>query len=592
MAQDQVDEIKKRTDIVELIGEHVSLKKAGRNFKALCPFHSEKTPSFMISPELQIYKCFGCGAGGDVYSFVQEYEKIDFPQALKILADRAGIKLQRITGDKTFALRERIYQANFLAAEFYHYLLTRHEIGKNALSYLRRQRGLSEEAISVFKLGFAPSRKEALTSFLSKKKGFDIDILVKAGLTIMKQNGAYDRFYNRVIFPLYSHHGYVVGFAGRIVPESQTNAPKYINIPESPVYKKGENLYGLHITKQEIKEEGTAVVVEGELDAISSWQAKARNTVAIKGSSLTEEQVALLARFTDTLILALDADLAGDAASRRGIEIAQDKGMTVKVVKLSGAKDPDEAARENPEGWRKTIANAVGVYDFIIGSVFSRYDPKTPFGKAKIGRELAPILARIGDEIVRAHYVGEVAARLGVSQEAVFGEVAKRVGLSGDGRSKVSLEEENEKKGRTRRQLLEDYLLTVALHLDKEAVLGLAKHIKTNPAARLIVEFKKFTKSGKFNLASFSKKLPPELLEYFGQLMLIDLGELTTQLDRLEAEIKNGERSLEAMTLREKLVKISAEIGQLEEKGQSKKVRELEEKFAKFSAKLAQLEEG
>jgi len=347
---DQIEEVKKRTDIVDLISEYIALKKAGRNFKARCPFHEEKTPSFIVSPELQIFKCFGCGAGGDAIKFLQLYEKMEFWEAVEALAQRAGVKLIRRRVSRNEQAKRRLYEINSLVTEFYHFLLTKHEVGRTALGYLVR-RGIKPESIETFKLGFSPKKAETITSFL-KKKGYAVPEILQAGVAVSTRRGSLlDRFRGRLIFPLYNHRGNVVGFSGRLIPGIPLpEEAKYINTSETMIYHKGENLYGLWLTKREIQKKKKAIVVEGEFDLISSYQAGVTNIVALKGTAFTEDQARLINRFAETAILALDADLAGDEAVKRSAQVADSVGLDVRVTLLpEGFKNPDEVAKKEPK---------------------------------------------------------------------------------------------------------------------------------------------------------------------------------------------------------------------------------------------------
>ena len=394
MSQDQIEEVKAKTDIVSIITEHVELKKAGRNYKGLCPFHSEKTPSFMVSPELQIFKCFGCLESGDVISFLQKHEGMDFPEALKYLADRAGVKLiQRQF--KGSGEKEKLFEINALAAKFYNYILLSHKVGKPALDYLIKERGLKLETIKTFNIGFSPNVPLALKKFLIDKKKYSYQDLEKAGIVYRRGSGVVDRFKGRIIFPLFDHRGNNIGLAGRILPSIKTEAGKYINSPETEIYHKSKVLYGLNLVRRDIKKENSAVVVEGELDMISSWQAGVKNTVAIKGTALTEDQVRLLNRFCNVFILALDSDAAGDKAARRSIALAQDQGVEVKVARLGKYKDPDDMARKALGEYKKALEKAQGVWDFLVDLIFSKYDETSGTGKAKISKEIIPVLAEM-----------------------------------------------------------------------------------------------------------------------------------------------------------------------------------------------------
>ncbi|KKR56946.1 MAG: primase protein [Candidatus Woesebacteria bacterium GW2011_GWC2_40_30] len=333
MPENQIEEVKGSA----IIGERIELKKAGRNYKANCPFHGEKTPSFMVSPELQIFKCFGCDAKGDVFSFLEQYEGMEFPEALKYLADRAGVKLQKFQGGES-SEKERLIEVNTQTLRFYNYLLLEHPVGKKALDYLMNQRGLKKETIQEFSLGYSPESSYSLKKFLVDKKKFTPSEVERAGIGIVRGSNLYDRFNGRVVFPLFDHRGNSIGFSGRVLPWDKRETGKYINSPETPLYHKSNVLYGLNLARGLIKKKKTAIVVEGELDLISSWQAGIKNVVAIKGSALTEEQVKLLSRFAQRFILALDSDMAGDAATRRGIKVASDMGVEIKVAEISGKR--------------------------------------------------------------------------------------------------------------------------------------------------------------------------------------------------------------------------------------------------------------
>jgi len=426
---DEKDLIKQRTDLIDLVGEYVKLTKAGSNYKGLCPFHNEKTPSFYVHPEMGIFKCFGCGESGDCFSWLMKMENLTFPEALQELAKRAGIKLTKFKPDLQSRNREQILQALSFAREFYHWLLTQHPIGKPALQYIK-QRGISDSAIKTFMLGWSPNDWDGLQRYLINKKGFHIQTLIKAGLVVPKSGNqsGYDRFRGRVMFPLQNVRGQTLGFSGRIiegVTQGSKDVGKYINTPETEVYHKRELLYGLEITKPEIKTARQVVVVEGELDLISSWQANVKHIVAIKGSALTAEQVAILKRYTDTLILALDMDIAGDKAAHRGIQTAEAAGLEVKVVKIVGGKDPDEVAQTNPQAWQNQIKSAIDVYQFLLDSAVGRFGTQTATAKRKIAQELLPIWAEISSSIVQAHWVARLAQRLDVKEDTIWQEMQK-----------------------------------------------------------------------------------------------------------------------------------------------------------------------
>jgi len=465
---DQVEEVKGKVDIVQLVGEYVKLTKAGRNFKGLCPFHSEKTPSFMVNPELQIYKCFGCGEGGDAYAFWEKMEGVEFGEALKALAKRVGVTLISYTPSQGEEDRERLYKVNNLAAEFYHYLLTKHRMGEPARKYLEGRK-ITDKAVERFKLGFVPEGWDYLIKYLVGKKGFKIQDMERAGLVVPSQRGGYDRFRNRIMFPLNNHRGQTVGFAGRVLPGGDEKTGKYVNTPETEIYHKGDLLYGLDINKVDVKNAGAAVVVEGELDAIASWQAGVHNVVAIKGSALTIKQVDILKRYTETIVLALDADLAGDMAARRGIEIAEKAGMMIKVINPNSEtlnpkhfKDPGDFGVRDPEGWKKAVAGAVPIYDYYIESAVERYGLEA-IGKNKISKELVPIWSKIEDEILKSHYVNKLADILEVEAQAVWVQIQKILNSKFEDPNKSEILNSKTQTTKTRREVVEEDVVRLAL---------------------------------------------------------------------------------------------------------------------------------
>jgi DNA primase len=319
-----IDEIRSRANIVEYIGTYVKLGKAGKNFKGLCPFHGEKTPSFMVSPERGSFHCFGCGKGGSIFDFVMLYHNVDFREALELLAEYTGVELTRfspITNEDK--LKEQLLDIHIKAVEYYEYLYTTHPLGKKAQEYLA-SRGVSEKVRKTFGIGYSANSWDGLKSYL-QKKGFSEDSIIKSGLTIASSRGSYDRFRGRLMFPQRDFRGRVVGFSGRLLEQNVKEA-KYINTSETILYSKSNILYGLDVTKEAIKKADSVILVEGEFDVISLFQNGVSNVVAIKGSALTEGHIRLIKRFTQTIYFCLDSDIAGDTASRRGILLADAAG--------------------------------------------------------------------------------------------------------------------------------------------------------------------------------------------------------------------------------------------------------------------------
>lgn len=559
MRMSDTDEIKSRINIVDIIGKRVTLKKTGRNFKGLCPFHNEKTPSFIVSPERESWHCFGCGKGGDIFSFVMEYEHVDFPEALEELAEIAGVKLTRRVGETPEAkLKQKILEVNHLASEYYHYILTKHALGEKARDYLKK-RGVTDKSIKTFALGYSPNSWDALSMFL-KKKGYDAQLLDRAGLT---SRGRYDMFRGRVMFTLKDHRGNVVGFSGRVLDPKAKEA-KYINTTETPVYVKGNVLYGLDVTKGTIQKENAAIVMEGELDVISSFQEGIGNVVAIKGSALTEGHVNLLKRYAERLIFALDSDLAGDAAARRGIEIADRANLDMRVVSLPSGKDPDDAARENPVALKQAIKDAVPIYDYFISSALKRFDATTAFGKKKISAELLPMLGKLENPIVQGHYMKKLARALDTSEDALQESMKKE--LSRDTRREPKPRGE-EKSGvaQTRHDKLEIYVLALLLQgktaeLFEEFTGNIALEYVANSAVKKIVErLQLFLKNNPvFLIKDFADSLPPELIPTVDEAFLWDIGDFLENEELFSREWTEGLRSLTLGIVKRRIHQITA----------------------------------
>ncbi len=424
----QVEQVKQAIDIVVLVGERVKLTKAGKNYKGLCPFHSEKSPSFFVTPELGRYKCFGCQESGDVFTFLMKMDALTFGQALSDLAKRAGIALTNIPRTGEEKKKERLFGLLSLAKEYYHFLLLSHAVGKQALEYVRK-RGITQSTIENFSLGYAGESWDALQQYLCKKKGYTQQELLDAGLVVKNDRGRiYDRFRGRIMFPLLSHRGQVVGFSGRLLVSDAKEA-KYINTPETALYHKSELLFGYTQAASLIRKSNEVLICEGEFDVLSSMQAHVGNVVAIKGSALTAAHVKFLSHTVSKIILALDADAAGITATKRAIAVVRESGADVllRVVPLTGGKDPDDIAKNDPNGWRAMVASSVSVYEYLISVAFAKQDSSTGEGKRLITSELAPILSGIDHAVERAHYVSFVAQKLGCSEDALLAEMRKSV---------------------------------------------------------------------------------------------------------------------------------------------------------------------
>jgi len=422
----EIDEVKARLDIVDVIGGYVQLQKAGRSYKAVCPFHSERTPSFFVSPERQSWHCFGaCGEGGDVFSFVMKKEGLEFREALRLLAERAGVPLPERRRAEEDTERERLREANEAAAQYYHRLLLDSEEGRRARRYLE-ERGLDGGTLQDFQLGFAPPGWENILRHL-RERGYRQEELLAAGLLTSGERGPRDLFHKRIMFPITDLRGRVVGFGGRSLPsEGQAESqPKYLNTAQTALFDKGSLLYALDKAKDHIRREGSAVIVEGYMDAIAAHQHGYTNVVASMGTALTDRQVRLLKRFARDVILALDADTAGQEATLRAVEYQEILGGDIRVVVLPPGLDPDQAIRRQPEGWPALLASAQPLLDYKFQTVAVGLEGARPWERSRAVDELLPLVAALGDRIVQAHYLQRL-ARLAQVREGELQQMLQR----------------------------------------------------------------------------------------------------------------------------------------------------------------------
>ncbi len=403
---DHLEEIRLRINIEDLVGGYVQLKKAGRNLRGLCPFHGEKTPSFMVSPEKGIAYCFGCHQGGDIFKFTQLVENVSFVEAVHILAEKANVPVPQ----KMPALnnkRLKVIEINKWTVQFYEEIM---ETNQGRKGYFK-DRGLTDETIKLFKLGFAPDSYDQLKDFLLKK-GFEKKELIESAVasqrSIADQN-IFDRFRNRVIFPIFDHQDNPVGFSGRIMGEGE---PKYMNSPETPAYNKSGVLYGLNWSKKSIKEKDQAIFMEGYMDVIAAYQAGTENVVATCGTALTPQQLKLISRYTKNITFAFDRDAAGMEATFRAIELAQLAELNIKIIKIQGGKDPDEAIQKNLEEWKKSVENPITIMDFYFEYTFSQFDKDSIEGKKKIMDFVLPLIKLYKTDVERGFYLNKLALEL------------------------------------------------------------------------------------------------------------------------------------------------------------------------------------
>lgn len=581
---DQVAQIREKIDIVSFISDYLTLKKAGKNFQALCPFHGEKTPSFVISPERQIWHCFGCGKGGDIYTFLMEYERLEFPEALRILAKQAGIELIK-SGIKDTSIsekKERLMKANLKALDFYHYVLTKHDAGQKALEYLIN-RGLNEKLIETFKLGFAPNSTRSLTRYLLQKKRIDKNDLIESGLGINSPSGISDFFRNRLIFPLIDYRENVLGFSGRLLDEEKGFGGKYINTKETLIYQKRTQFFGINITLPSIRKANQVILVEGEFDVISCFKEGMTNVVGIKGTSLTEEQVNLLSRFVNKVILSFDSDNAGVNAIIRGLPLLSKKGLSVSIVNTLN-KDPDEAIRTNVIEFKKQLSADVNVYDFLFDKSIKENAIKSPEGKRKIADFLLPIIDSIDNAIIKEHYLRKLSSIIDTTYESIITELDKKKTKT----IEKTLNRDTLLK-RSRQDILEEYLL--ALIFQSGEYLKIAPSVwkilsefipKNNAYQKLLTYFIDFIgQVSDADLIKFSSSLPTELIDIYNTTLLLPLPSFSDS-NKLLIEAEKTATNLKTKYLKDKIKHITGEIGENENLGKNDAVEKLKEEYARL----------
>jgi len=554
-----IDQIRQKIDIVDLIGSYITLKKNGRNFKAVCPFHQEKTPSFVVSPERQIWHCFGgCQAGGDIFGFLMRWENITFYEAAQELARRTGVVLQPGTvPDEHWKKKEHFFTINSLAAQYFQYILNKTKFGEKAKDYLT-QRGIKLEIAEHFGLGYAPDSWDSLQKYLYKKN-YEQEDLVTAGLLIKSEKGSYyDRFRGRLIFPLRDSRGNIMGFSGRSL-DAYEKAAKYINSPETPIYHKRETLFGIDIAREGIKKQKSVVVVEGEFDVIMPYQHGFENFVAIKGTALTREQIALLKRYTERINLALDSDAAGIEAMKRGVSAAEGLDVELSVLLIDGAKDPDEAIRQDLTSFKKTLAKPIPVYDFLINEVQKQYPESTAFNKKKISQEMIPYINMIVNPVVQEYYLNKLAQVINLSEKTL--ELSLRLFRK---TRKVEIPDSSIKEKSLnipRKSILEKYAISLLLQNDDLNATSniffaaLSENDFEQPALRkIIILLKKYMNDkDKTDINSFINILPKELQATANELFLYasqDLPSIKSDFQRTIWEIKK-------INLKEKLKQIA-----------------------------------
>lgn len=578
-----IEEIKNRLDIVDVVGGYIKLKKAGANYQAVCPFHSEKKPSFFVSPGRQIWHCFGCGAGGDVFRFIMQIEGVEFGDALRTLAQRAGVELEPIRPELR-TQRQRLYEICELSCQFFEKQLAGSGAGKQAQEYLLK-RGVNRDSQVIWRLGYAPEVWRSLSDFLNSG-GYKKEEIIGAGLAIKNEKGHfYDRFRARIMFPIFDLNSQVVGFSGRIFSANQSVdqresagiAAKYMNTPNTLLYDKSRVLYGLNQAKVDIRKRNGCILVEGNVDVILSHQMAVKNAAATCGTALTPYQLSILKRYSGNLILAFDMDVAGDTATKRGIGLAQEKGFDIKIAILPSGKDPAEVISANPEEWERILKDSKSILDFYFENAFSKFDKETPEGKKEIANLLLPVFKRIPNKIVKFHWIQKLAGALRVREKDILDELEKaEVQTTWPAEPVLTIPQ------KSHQQLLEERLIFLLLKNWKS--IELLEEDDAKLLSRQTQEILSAFKNVGPDFNKLKEKISPNCLELLNLLFLE--AEIKDENENLEEEFEKCLNRIRCLNIKNELREISNEIREAEEHKEFQKVKSLTEKFNELAKKL------
>ncbi|OQX53574.1 MAG: DNA primase [Candidatus Omnitrophica bacterium 4484_213] len=525
--EEVIEEIQQRADIVEVISHYLPLKKTGNLFKALCPFHQEKTPSFMVNPQKQIFHCFGCGVGGNVFTFLMKQENISFPEAVEILAKQTGVDISHlVTGNINKGSSEitpKLYELNELATAYYQNFLNREE-GKGAREYLKKRK-ISSELISKFRIGYAPFRNRLLTYL--QKRGYKQELLIKAGLIIKREDGReLDRFINKLIFPLFNPQGRIVGFGSRRL---DNQVPKYVNSPQTVLFNKSRYLYGLNFARHFIKKD--VIVVEGYLDLLALVQFGIYNAVACLGTALTRQQIRVLQRYAERCIIIYDGDRAGQEASVRELELFIEEDVPVGVVELPRGLDPDECIRkEGKERFIQRIEKADDFFDYKLNFLSQRYDLEKAEDLAKVSKEMISSLYKIGDAVLRDAYIKRLSRKLNIREDSLYLEIEKLDALDRKRQRKKNVSF----KASVPTQYREEKILLGLMLTEEEVISLVRKSLKPDEFRNLsigkIVRFL-LSKERRIPLSQLIEKLRKEEIEGLDSLISSCVNQLEESLD-------------------------------------------------------------
>ncbi len=593
MGDSQIQEIKDKLDILEIAKSYITnFKKSGSNYFALCPFHHEKTPSFSVNPELGIFKCFGCGESGDVLTFIQKMEGVDFPEALEIAAKKAGVKLIRSFSkqDSKIQIEKRnILEVNSLVANYYNYVLRKHQSGEKGRDY-SKSRGINNKQIELFMIGYAPKSYNNLLTFL-KKKGYKINNLIRWGLIVSASGRIYDKFRSRLIFPLIDHHGDIIGFSGRTIYKN-TKAPKYLHSPQTLIFDKSKYLFGLYQAKNSIRDKDFSIFTEGQLDVISSHKTNMNNVVASLGTSLTDDQLKLASRYSDNICFCFDNDLAGENALLRSTSLSHKLDLNVKAIFIKDGKDADELINKDKSKWIQAIKQAEPIVDHMIHRLYKRLDLSNIKQKEEFTKIILPLISTIPKRIEKAHYLHRVSLILNIDEDIIKEEL-DLIPEEKDDISKVDT-----KKIiniiRSPENVKENYLVALVLqHIDfiETSIDTIQYKYLLSPNAISIFKKLKFylKKQKKFSIKKFIKLLEKHEIDYVQNLLLMNLDSYFDNEKEFENEINEIFKYIKKNFLQNKIKSIKNKIEISEQSGDKKRIKALLEELINYTDQVGKV---
>ncbi len=585
MLSSPIEDIKNRLDIVEVISSYIKLNKTGANYRAVCPFHTEKTPSFFVSPTRQMWHCFGCGKGGDAFSFVKEIEGVEFGDALRILAQKAGVELKPFKPEfkELTTERTRLYEICELAASFFEKQLGASSAGKEAEKYLLG-RGINSDSIKKWRLGYSPDTWQGLMDFLVGR-GYKKPEIERAGLIIKKDDGGfYDRFRGRIMFPVFDLSSQVIGFGGRVFAQKDAKeTAKYINTPATLLYDKSRTLYGLDKGKVEVRKKDSCILVEGYTDAILSHQAGIINAVAVSGTALTPWHLKILRRYTDNLFISFDMDMAGDSATKRGIDLALSQGFNIRVIVLPEGKDPAELIVKSSSTWEKVVTEAKSIPEFYFETTLNKFDRAKIDGKKEISKILLPMIKKIPNKIEQTFWLQKLVQEISAKEEDLIEEM-----------NKIKLEEEVlglepeeiiNLPQKSRRNLIEERLITLILRNRKNLEV-----LNEEDLDYFLPETKKIVSV--FQKAQDNEEALRLLIkEDEAQINYLTLkAEILDEISQKDQDIdfKDCLREIKNIETRKSLERISQELRNAEAEKNAKKISLLINEFHQLAKKLSE----